>query len=56
MFSAFFLTAIRDVLKVTGFYHFAETLGTSLPPGLLPSLIIMESLTLAVNTFFRGRT
>jgi hypothetical protein len=43
MFSEFFLTAIRAVLKFTVFCHFSETLDTPSPPRLMLSLIIMES-------------
>jgi hypothetical protein len=56
MFSAFFLTASRAVLKVTVFYNFAETLNTPLPPRFNLSLIIIESLTLAERTFLKGGT
>jgi hypothetical protein len=51
MFSEFFPTDLRAVLKVTTFYHSAETLGASLSPGLILFLIIMESLILAERTF-----
>jgi hypothetical protein len=54
MFSALFTIALRAVLKVTVFYHFAKTLDMVLPPGLLLSLIIIESLTLAEWTFLIG--
>jgi hypothetical protein len=37
-------------------YHFAETLATSSPPGLLLPLIIMEALTVAERTFLEGGT
>jgi len=53
MFSAFFPTALRAVLKVTEFYHFAETDMPS-PPRILLSQIIMEPLTLAERTFLKG--
>jgi hypothetical protein len=51
MLSEFFPTDSRAVLKVKALYHLAETLDTPLPPRLRPSLIIMESLTLAERTF-----
>jgi hypothetical protein len=51
--SAFFPTALRMVLKVTVFYHFDET-DTPLPPRLLLSLIIMETLTLVERVFLKG--
>jgi hypothetical protein len=35
-------------------YCFAETLDTPSPPGLLLSLIIMESLTLVESMFLKG--
>jgi hypothetical protein len=51
MFSTFFPTALMAVLKVTVFYHFAETLATPLPQRPVGSLIIIKSLTLAKRTF-----
>jgi hypothetical protein len=54
MFLACFPTALRAVLKVTVFCHFAET---QTQPCLLDSvlsLIIMESLILAKKTFLEG--
>jgi hypothetical protein len=53
MFSGFFPTALRAVLKVTVFYHSSETQTTS---GFELSLISMESLTLAEMTFLEGGT
>lgn len=52
MFSMFFATALRALLKATAFYHFAET--DTLSPGLTLSLIIKELLTLAERTFLEG--
>ena len=54
MFSEIFLSVLRAVLKVTAFYHFAETLDTPSPPRLMLSLIIIELLTLAERTFLEG--
>jgi hypothetical protein len=47
MFSEFFLTALKAVLKVPGFTIFAENLRHTFASGLVLFLIIMESLTLA---------
>lgn len=46
MFSESFPTALRAVLKVTAFYHLAETLDTTSPPRPMLSLIVTETLTL----------
>ena len=54
MFSEFFPTALRIVLKVPVFPIFAETLATPLPPGLLLSLVIIESLTLTERISLEG--
>jgi hypothetical protein len=51
MFSEFFPTALKAALKVTSFYHFAETLDTASIPRFVLSLIIMEPLTLTEWTF-----
>jgi hypothetical protein len=56
MFLVFFPTVLRAVLKITASYHFAETLNTPLPSGLVLSLIIIESLNLTEMTFLKGRT
>jgi hypothetical protein len=47
MFSVFFPTALRAVLKVRAFYHFAER-------DTNRACIIMESLSLAEGTFLKG--
>ena len=47
MFLELFPTALRAVLKVTAFYHLAETLDTTSPPRPMLSLIVTETLTLA---------
>jgi hypothetical protein len=60
----YFLTHVLRVLShsLKGFsespsiYHFAETLATPLPPGLLQALIIVESLTLTGRIFLEGGT
>jgi hypothetical protein len=51
MFSEFFPTALRAVLKVTVFIIFAKDIDTPSPPRLVLYLIIIESLTLLENTF-----
>ena len=56
MFSEFFPTALRAVLKVTALYHFAETLATTLTPEFVMSPIIMRSLNLAERVFLKGGT
>lgn len=50
MFLVLFLTALRSVLKLIAFYHFAA-LATPLPSGFILSLISIESLALAKMTF-----
>lgn len=56
IFSVFFPTPWRAVLKVTAVYYFAEKLDTSLLPRLVWSLIIMRSLILAKKTFVNEGT
>jgi hypothetical protein len=65
MFSVFIPIALRAVLKIRAFYHFAETLVTPSPLRLVLSLMIMELLTswelhfpitLAGRTFSEGGT
>jgi hypothetical protein len=51
MFSELFPTALRVVLKVMALANFAKTLDIPLPPELLPTLIISESLILSERTF-----
>ena len=53
MFSEFFPTFFRDVLKVTTFNISAKDINTQLPPGLKLSLESrdVETLTLAERTF-----
>jgi hypothetical protein len=51
MFSEFFPTALKAVLKVISFTIFAKDIDTSSSPGLVLSLIIIESLALAERNF-----
>jgi hypothetical protein len=53
MFSEFFPTALRAVLKATSFYHFGDPSETLY---LLLLLMIMELLTLAGRIFPEGGT
>jgi hypothetical protein len=46
--------SLKSCLECPSIYHFVETLAIPLPPGLVLSLIIMESLT--GRTFLGGRT
>jgi hypothetical protein len=54
MFSEFFPTALRTVLKVAVFYHFAETVETPSPPRIMLSLIIMDIVPLTIINLGRG--
>lgn len=56
MFLEFFPTALRAVLKVSVLTIFAKTIDTPSPPGLMLSLILMESLILTGRTFPKGGT
>ena len=51
MFSVFFPTALRAVLKVRVFTIFAKDIDLPLSPGPMLSLIIIQSLNLVEKTF-----